>query len=150
LAVFFGNFVSQRWQLSFLIPSEAKCRSFSLFESFSPAMKFPRGQMLELNFMNSCYSLRVLTAWFGSPFGGVFFICPQLGCLIASSSFLFLRRLSFSFLDSFDACTVEAVRSFSSCVPESALEKGKRDFSRGNDPQEDEDEVDDDIESEVS
>jgi hypothetical protein len=57
--------------------------------------------------------------------------------------------LSFFFLRSFDARTVEAVRSFPSGVPESALEKGKPDFSMSSDTQGDDHEVDDDIESEI-
>jgi len=105
--------------------------------------------MLELDFVNPCYSLTFLTAWSWCPFRRFFFICLQLGSLIVSFSFLFVGALSFSFLGSFDARTVERVRSFPSGVPECALEKGKQDFSMGSDTQGDDDEVDDDIESEI-
>jgi hypothetical protein len=98
------------------------------FEWFFPVTKFARAQMLELNFINPCYSLRFLAAWLWSPFGGVFFICPYLDFLIASFSFRFLGMLSSLLLSSFDTRTVKAFRGFPCGVPESALEKGKHDF----------------------
>jgi hypothetical protein len=66
------------------------------FELFLRVMKFTRGQMLELNFMNPCYSLTFLTASLWSSFGRRFFICPQLGSLIPSSSFVFVGMVSLS------------------------------------------------------
>jgi hypothetical protein len=97
LAAFFGDVFSQHWQLTFFIPSEAKIPILEcFFELFLPMMEFTRGQMLELNFMNLCYSLIFLTASLWSPFGSGFFICPQLGSLIASSSFVFVGMVSLS------------------------------------------------------
>jgi hypothetical protein len=118
-------------------------------EFFLSAMRFTRGQVLELNFMNRSHSLMVLTAWLWGLFGMAFFIYSQFDCRIALSAFLFVEMLSFLLLASFYVCAIKALHSIPSDLRRSALAKAAQDFSKRRKTQGDDDDVHDSGRSEI-
>jgi hypothetical protein len=90
-----------------------------------------------------------LMDWFGSLSGLAFFTDPQFDFLISSFEFIFVEMLSFFRFTPFDVRKIDALCGVPNDVSGSALEKAKQGFSMDSKTQGDDDEVDDDMQSEM-